>query len=149
VPGQSTGRIDRPFRLEAFDQVSRSAATTEAEQFNTNFFGALQSADRSWWTSTYDEWGYPLGLGRHAAIKTRSAARDLYASVVAHAWLQESGPLTRRRDGSPRIFGGSQPLLLHRPRWSSVGFTTRARFLKSASLVSRSCRTNQKVLGLL
>jgi hypothetical protein len=47
--------------------------------------GALQSADRSWWASTYEEWAYPLGLGRHAAIRTQPAARDLYAPVVAHA----------------------------------------------------------------
>jgi sugar lactone lactonase YvrE len=71
--------------LQPFDSASRAVATAEAEQFNTNFFGALRSADRSWWASTYGEWADPTSFGRHRAVTTQPADRDLYAPAIAHA----------------------------------------------------------------
>jgi hypothetical protein len=84
-PGPGLSSCPSSAGLGSFDRASRAAATTEAEQFNTEFFGALRSADRSWWPSTYAEWAIPTGLGRHRAVRTEPADRDLYGSVIAHA----------------------------------------------------------------
>ncbi len=84
-PGAGISACPAPSGLRDFDRAARATAVSEAEQLDDAFPEALTDTDRSWWTSTYDQWADPTGLGRHAVGRVVPAAKDLYAPVVARA----------------------------------------------------------------